>query len=70
MNQIVPRGYAIPKVDIKRLTEELRASRSQELANASERDRARIEKEIERDVQSKIKKAGLPRRGDLSHLLY
>jgi hypothetical protein len=67
MNQIVPRGYAIPKADIKRLTE---ASRSQELATASERDRARIEKEIERDVQSKIKKAGLPRRGDLSHLLY
>ncbi|HEX3718941.1 MAG TPA: hypothetical protein VH595_13310 [Verrucomicrobiae bacterium] len=70
MNQIVPRGYAVPKVDIKRLTDELRASRAQELANASEQDRARIEREIEMEVRSKIKKVELPRRRNRSHLLY
>jgi hypothetical protein len=59
MKQIVPPGYAVPKVEIDRLTNALREARAVELAGASERDRARIEKEIRRQVQRKIK---LPRR--------
>ena len=53
MKQIVPPGYAVPKKDIQRLTEELRQARAGELATASEKDRARIEKEISREVRRK-----------------
>jgi hypothetical protein len=58
MKQIVPPGYAISKEEIQRLTEELRQARSGELAKASEKDRARIEKEISLDVRKKITKFG------------
>jgi len=58
MKQIVPAGYAVAKQDIQRLTEELRQARAGELATASEKDRARIEKEINREVQRKIAKLG------------
>jgi len=54
MKQIVPPGYAVPKQDIQRLTEELRQTRAGELATASEKDRARIEKEISREVRRRI----------------
>jgi hypothetical protein len=54
MKQIVPPGYAVPKQDIQRLTEELRQTRAGELATASEKGRARIEKEISREVRRKI----------------
>jgi len=58
MKQIVPPGYAVPQKEIQRLTQELRQSRAGELAQASEKDRARIEKEINREVQRKIAKLG------------
>ena len=58
MRKIVPSGYAVPKKEIQRLTEELRQARAGELANASEKDRARIEKEISLDVRKKITKFG------------
>jgi hypothetical protein len=51
MKQIVPPGYAVPQKEIQRLTEELRQARAGELAQASEKDRARIEKEISREVR-------------------
>jgi hypothetical protein len=51
MRQIVPAGYAVPQKEILRLTEELRQARAVELAQASEKDRARIEKEISREVR-------------------
>jgi hypothetical protein len=54
MKQIVPPGYAVPQKEIQRLTEELRQARAGELAAASEKDRARIEKEITREVRRKI----------------
>jgi len=44
MKPIVPSGYAVPKHEIERLTEELRQARASELAGASDQDRARIEK--------------------------
>jgi hypothetical protein len=53
MKQIVPPGYAVPQKEIQRLTQELRQSRAGELAQASEKDRARIEKEISREVRRK-----------------
>jgi hypothetical protein len=56
MSQIVPTGYAVPKKEIQRLTEELRQTRAGELAGASEKDRARIEKEISREVRLKLTK--------------
>jgi len=56
MKQIVPLGYAVPKKEIERLTEELRQARAGELATASEKDRARIEKEISREVRRKFTK--------------
>ena len=56
MNRIVPPGYAVPQKEILRLTEELRQARAGELAKASEKDRARIEKEISREVQRKFTK--------------
>ena len=58
MRPIVPPGYAVPKQEIERLTGELRQARAGELARASEKDRARIEKEINREVQRKIAKPG------------
>ena len=58
MKQIVPPGYAISKEEIQRLTEELRQARAGELANASEKDRARIEKEISLEAQKKITNLG------------
>ncbi|MGA2541950.1 MAG: hypothetical protein ABSG78_10400 [Verrucomicrobiota bacterium] len=58
MRPIVPPGYAVPKQEIERLTGELRQARAGELARASEKDRARIEKEINREVQRKIAKLG------------
>jgi len=51
MRPIVPSGYAVPQKEIQRLTEELRQARAGELAQASEKDRARIEKEISREVR-------------------
>jgi hypothetical protein len=56
MRPIVPPGYAVPKQELQRLTGELRKSRADELARASEKDRTRIEKEISREVQRKIAK--------------
>jgi hypothetical protein len=58
MRKIVPSGYAVPKKEIQRLTEELRQARAGELANASEKDRARIEKEISLEAQKKITNLG------------
>jgi hypothetical protein len=56
MRPIVPPGYAVPKQELQRLTGELRKSRADELARASEKDRTRIEKEISREVRRKITK--------------
>jgi hypothetical protein len=68
MKQIVPPGYAVPKKEIQRLTEELRQARAGELAAASEKDRARIEKEISIEVRRRITKPhGLG--GAVLHLL-
>ena len=68
MKPIVPPGYAVPQQEIQRLTEELRRTRAGELANASEKDRARIEKEISREVRIKLTKPrGLG--GAVLHLL-
>jgi BMFP domain-containing protein YqiC len=55
MRQIVEHGYAIPKAEIDRLTQELRKARADELANASPERRKEIEKEIHRAVQQKLK---------------
>ena len=55
MRPIVPPGYAVPQQVIQRLTEELRQARAGELARASEKDRARIEKQISQAVRRKIK---------------
>jgi len=54
MKPIVPSGYAVPKHEIERLTEELRQARASELAGASDQDRARIEKQIKLEVRRKI----------------
>jgi hypothetical protein len=51
MRKIVPSGYAVPKKEIQRLTEELRQARAGELANASE-------KEISLEAQKKITNLG------------
>jgi F0F1-type ATP synthase epsilon subunit len=59
MKQIVPPGYAIPKAEIDRLTEELRKARAEELACGSEKDRARIEMEIRRAVRRKLTQSRL-----------
>jgi len=56
MRNIVPPGYAVPKQEIQRLTEELRQARAGELAKASDKDRARIEKEISLEVRKRIAK--------------
>ncbi len=56
MRKIVPSGYAVPKKEIQRLIEELRQTRAGELAKASEKDRARIEKEISLEVRKRITK--------------
>jgi hypothetical protein len=56
MRKIVPPGYAVPKQEIQRLTEELRQARAGELAKASDKDRARIEKEISLEVLKKSTK--------------
>jgi hypothetical protein len=56
MRQIVPPGYAVPQKEIQRLTDELRQARAGELAAASGKDRARIEKEITREVRRKTTK--------------
>ena len=53
MKAIVPAGYAVPKKEIERLTAELRESRAPDLAKANEKQRARIEKEIAREVRRK-----------------
>jgi hypothetical protein len=58
MSKIVPTGYAVPQKEIQRLTEELRQARAAELAGASEKDRARIAKEISRQARLKIAKRG------------
>jgi hypothetical protein len=58
MKAIVPPGYAVPKKEIARLTEELRQTRSAELARADDKGRARIEKEIAREVQRKAGRKG------------
>jgi hypothetical protein len=55
MKQVVPHGYAIPQEHIKRLTDELRTARAVELAAASEQERTRIEEEIKKEVQKKLK---------------
>jgi hypothetical protein len=55
MKPIVPLGYAVPKHEIERLTEEARQARAAELAGASEQDRARIEKQIKREVSRKLR---------------
>jgi len=67
MRPIVPPGYAVPKQEIERLTGELRHARAGELAKASEKDRARIEKEISREVRRKITK-GRRLGGSVLHL--
>jgi DNA-binding transcriptional MerR regulator len=67
MKDIVPSGYAVPREEIKRLMDELRQSRAAELASATEHDRARIDKEIRREVERKIHK--LHPRGLFSTLL-
>jgi hypothetical protein len=68
MKQIVPPGYAVPQKEIQRLTEELRQARAGELATASAKDRARIEKEISREARRKSTKPhGLG--GTVLHLL-
>jgi hypothetical protein len=54
MRPIVPPGYAVPQKEIQRLTDELRQARAGELAKASEKDRARIEKEISREARRKL----------------
>jgi hypothetical protein len=64
MRQIVPSGYAVPKAEIQRLTEELRQARAGELAKASDKDRARIEKEISREVKRKITAIHPPHHSD------
>jgi hypothetical protein len=56
MQPIVPPGYAVPPQERQRLIEEQRQARAPELAKASEKDRARLEKEIVRDVDRKISK--------------
>ena len=56
MRPIVPPGYAVPQKEIQRLTEELRQARAGELAKASEKERARIEKEISLEVRLKFTK--------------
>jgi hypothetical protein len=56
MKSIVPRGYAVPQSEIKRLADEVRAARAGELAGASEQDRVRIEEEIQREVRGKVRK--------------
>jgi hypothetical protein len=56
MKSIVPPGYAVPQQEIQRLTEQLRQARAGELAGASEEVRARIEKEISREVRKKLTK--------------
>ena len=67
MRQIVPAGYAVPQKEIQRLTEELRQTRAGELATASEKGRARIEKEISREVRRRTTKLhGL--HGSILHL--
>ena len=67
MRPIVPPGYAVPKQEIERLTGELRQARAGELARASEKDRARIEKEISREVRRRTTKLhGL--HGSILHL--
>ena len=58
MKSVVPHGYAIPQEHIKRLTEELRTARAIELAAASEQERARIEEEIKKEVQRKLRPHG------------
>lgn len=55
MKPIVPHGYAVPLEDLKRLTEELRAARAAELANASAQERIRIEEKIKKEVRKKFK---------------
>jgi len=55
MNKIVPPGYAVAPAEIRRLTEELRKARAKELEGAPERDRARIEKEIAKEVSRLLK---------------
>jgi hypothetical protein len=58
MKAIVPPGYAVPKKEIERLTAELRQARAAELAKADDKRRARIEKEISREVQRKAGRKG------------
>ena len=67
MRPIVPPGYAVPQKEMQRLTEELRQARAGELAKASAKDRARIEKEISREVRRRTTKLhGL--HGSILHL--
>jgi hypothetical protein len=65
MKSIVPRGYAVPQSEIKRLADEVRAARAGELAGASEQDRVRIEEEILREVRGKIGRASEANRKSL-----
>ncbi len=55
MKAIVPAGYAVPRKEIERLTGELREARANEPAMADEKGRVRIEKEIAREVQRKVR---------------
>ena len=57
-HQIVPPGYAVPKKEIERLTEELRQARAAELAKASEKDRVPHRKRNPRSREVKRKCKG------------
>ncbi len=53
MRSIMPHGYSLP-ARRKRLEEELRQTRSAELAAADKKQRARIEKEIRAEVNRQL----------------